>query len=234
MRILYVFPHPDDESFGPALAIAKQKREGHGVHLLTLTRGGATSQRERLGYTVEQMGRVRLGEMQRMAATLGLASLEVLDDPDGGLDDLNPLKLERAVTDHILDTRPSVVVTYACHGISGHRDHLVAHAIVKRVFAAERTAGKDNFLRRLAFFTLLPSQVSEGDRLSGSREDQIDCVIEVGDREIETARAALSCYETYGDVIRDQDPLGRMGRQVGFEIFRERHDPRLDSLTTGL
>ena len=39
MRILYVFPHPDDESFGPARAMATQRRQGHEVYLLTLTGG---------------------------------------------------------------------------------------------------------------------------------------------------------------------------------------------------
>jgi hypothetical protein len=34
LRILYVFPHPDDESFGPARAMAAQKRQGHAVYLL--------------------------------------------------------------------------------------------------------------------------------------------------------------------------------------------------------
>jgi hypothetical protein len=60
MSILYVFPHPDDESFGPALAIARQRRAEKGVHLLTLTRGGATKQRHRLGLSIEEMGEVRL------------------------------------------------------------------------------------------------------------------------------------------------------------------------------
>ena len=45
MTILYVYPHPDDESFGPAGVMHKQRRDGHAVHLLTLTRGGATKQR---------------------------------------------------------------------------------------------------------------------------------------------------------------------------------------------
>ena len=59
MKILYVFPHPDDESFGPARAIAAQVRAGHSVCLLTLTKGGATKERFKLGYTVQQMGDVR-------------------------------------------------------------------------------------------------------------------------------------------------------------------------------
>ncbi|PIT92498.1 MAG: hypothetical protein COU08_02200 [Candidatus Harrisonbacteria bacterium CG10_big_fil_rev_8_21_14_0_10_42_17] len=39
-KFLYIFPHPDDESFGPAQAIAKHIEEGDEVHLLTLTKGG--------------------------------------------------------------------------------------------------------------------------------------------------------------------------------------------------
>ena len=56
MKILYIFPHPDDESFGPANAMSKQRRQGHEVHLLTLTKGGATRQRHKYGYSVEEMG----------------------------------------------------------------------------------------------------------------------------------------------------------------------------------
>ena len=63
MRILYIFPHPDDESFGPALAISKQKRNGDEVFLLTLTKGGATKQRHKYNYSIEEMGKVRKKEM---------------------------------------------------------------------------------------------------------------------------------------------------------------------------
>ncbi len=63
MKILYIFPHPDDESFGPARAMSKQRRQGHEVYLLTLTRGGATKQRFKYGYSIEEMGEVRYREM---------------------------------------------------------------------------------------------------------------------------------------------------------------------------
>jgi LmbE family N-acetylglucosaminyl deacetylase len=55
MRILYIFPHPDDESFGPARAMAAQRRQGHEVYLLMLTRGEATKVRHKFGWTLEQM-----------------------------------------------------------------------------------------------------------------------------------------------------------------------------------
>ncbi|HUO85708.1 MAG TPA: PIG-L family deacetylase [Thermoanaerobaculia bacterium] len=231
MKILYIFPHPDDESFGPALAISRQKREGHQVHLLTLTRGGATRQREKLGLSVEEMGSIRFEEMRRMAEVVGLDSLEVLDFPDGGLAQLNPLKLERVLGDHLRDLRPSVIVTYPWHGISGHPDHLTTHAVVKRVFAAERITGKGTELRRLAFFTLLPTGDCAPKELSVSAEEDVDCLIAVDDADVERAESALASYSTYEEVIREHDPLGRVGRRVAFEIFLERHEPRLGSLT---
>ncbi len=62
--------------------MAKQLRQGHEVFLLTLTRGGATKQRFKYNYTIEEMGSVRFGEMQRVNEVLGLSGMTVLDLPD--------------------------------------------------------------------------------------------------------------------------------------------------------
>lgn len=48
------------------------------------------------------------------------------------------------------------------------------------------------------------------------------------------ARAALSCYATYQQVIRDADPLRRIGSTLFFELFQEQHDPPLPDLFAGL
>ena len=93
MRILYIYPHPDDESFGPATVMSQQRRQGHEVFLLTLTRGGATRQRHKYGYSVEEMGEVRFKEMQQVAEVLDLSELRVLDLPDGGLKEMDPYPL---------------------------------------------------------------------------------------------------------------------------------------------
>lgn len=95
MKLLYIFPHPDDESFGPAGAIHQQIKEGNEVLLLTLTKGGATKVRHRLGLTVEQMGEVREKELLNVKETLGISKMTVLDYEDGGLAKLNPLVLEK-------------------------------------------------------------------------------------------------------------------------------------------
>lgn len=236
MRLLYVFPHPDDESFGPALAIARQRRDGDEVHLLTLTRGGATKQRQRLGLSIEEMGAVRVREMTCVEEVLGLASLTVLDLPDGGLARLVPREVEAPIAAALDRLRPDVLVTYAVHGISGHPDHLVTHAVVKRLFCERRGAPgapvASGAPRRLALFTLLPPEDGQPDpmRLGTSKPEEIGCAIEVGDEEVETARRALACYETYREVIERHDPLARIGRRVVFELFGERHERPLGGL----
>jgi N-acetylglucosamine malate deacetylase 2 len=235
MRILYVFPHPDDESFGPAPAIARQRRAGHEVFLLTMTRGGATKQRHRLGLSVAEMGRVRLAEMECVERILDLSGMTVLDFPDSGLAGMDPRKLEAAVAAHLRKLRPQVVVTYPVHGISGFPDHLVTHAVVKRVHCDLRDREPELPPRRLAFFTVAESDHEEAFRaLTPSSEDEIDVAEEVSDEDVRAGHRALDCYETYQEVTEKADPLGRVGRVLYFELFQESHDPRLPSITSGL
>ena len=226
---LYIFPHPDDESFGPAPLLARQRREGHDVHLLTLTRGEATSQRHRLGYSKEQMAEVRHDEMRGVARALDLTSMEVLAYPDGQLAELNPLELEQTVADHIHRTAPDVVLTYPVHGISGHPDHLVTHAVVKRVAAQLRADGVA-YPRRLAFFTL-PEPSDDADRpehLQHSPAVLIDAVVPVSDEDLARGHDALDCYVTYQNVIEEHQPLRQVTDGVSLELWGEAHDPPLN------
>ncbi len=229
--ILYVFPHPDDECFGPAPTLARQRREGHDVHLLTLTRGEATSQRDRLGYSKEEMGETRYREMQDVAEALDLTSLTVQEYPDGELAELNPLVLEDEIGRHIHRTAPDVVVTYPVHGISGHPDHLVTHAVVKRVVCTLWRDGADH-PNRLAFFTLppAPDDADRPEHLQHSPKPLIDCAIPIADRDLDTGRTALDCYVTYRSVIEEHKPLRSLGDSTSFEVFAETHDPPLSDL----
>lgn len=236
MSILYIFPHPDDESFGPALAIAQQRRNGHAVHLLTLTKGGATKQRLKLGLSVEEMGEVRYREMLDVAKTLDLSSMTVLDLPDSGLKEMDPREIERVVAEYIERIRPEVVVTYAVFGVSGFADHLVIHGIVKRVFLELRDRGA-GYLRRLALFTMDDSNPRLGEsihRLRGSSQEDIDCVVKGTPEDIEALKRALACYRTYQETIANAKVVEVIGESVNFEFFQERFDPPLDDLCAQL
>jgi LmbE family N-acetylglucosaminyl deacetylase len=230
MKILYIFPHPDDESFGPAPVIAKQIREGHEVYLLTLTKGGATKQRHKYGYTVEEMGEVRYKEMLRVEKTLGLNGMNVLDLPDSGLKEMDPREIEKVIREEIQEIKPNVVVTYAVHGISGFHDHLVSHAAVKNVFVEM----KDNasYLKRLALFTVNEETANEQKhfKINFSKDDEIDCIIETSPEDVQKGVRALECYETYKETIKDTNIAEFLNKNAVFEIYLEKHDPKLKDL----
>jgi LmbE family N-acetylglucosaminyl deacetylase len=234
MRILYVFPHPDDESFGAGAALAAQIRQGHRVDLLTLTRGGATRQRHRLGLTIEEMGEVRYREMQAVAEVMGLGGLTVLDLPDSGLKELDPRVVEEAVRRHVLATTPDVLVTYAVHGISGFHDHLVGHAAVKRVFCELRERPEAS-PRRLALYTLVEVPDRDGPfHLNTSQIAEVDAIVETSEADRDVGRRALACYETYRETI---DKVGEdilVPERVYFEFFQENYDPPLPDICGGL
>jgi LmbE family N-acetylglucosaminyl deacetylase len=234
MKILYVYPHPDDESFGPAPVMSKQRREGHEVYLLTLTKGGATKQRHRLGLSVEEMGDVRYEEMHNVARTLDLSGMTILDLPDSGLKELDPRHIEMVVDDEVCQVRPHVIVSYPVHGISGFHDHLIAHAIVKRVFVDLR--GNVPELQRLAFHTITEdaAALSPHFPLSGSTDDEIDCIIEVGEHDVQAGQKALDCYVTFQETIDKSGARESVGRPVVFELFDESHTPPLTDLFAGL
>jgi LmbE family N-acetylglucosaminyl deacetylase len=237
MRILYIFPHPDDESFGPAPVIKQQVDQGHEVFLLTLTRGGATRVRNKLELSVSQMGDIRYQEMLKVQKVLQLKGMTVLDLPDSGLKELDPRKIEEVVEEHIKKIRPEIVVTYPVHGVSGFHDHLVTHAVVKRVYLDLRDQG-EKYLKRLAFITL-PNKVTEpvqsGNFLMKQSDPvEIDCVVMLDSKAKEVLKEALSCYETYREIIERSGVIQTVGDKVYFEIFDEDFNPPLNDLTAEL
>lgn len=236
MKILYVFPHPDDESFGPAPAMSAQIRQGHDVYLLTLTKGEATKQRFRLGVTKKEMGDIRFKEMKCVEKVLGLSGMTVLGFPDGELKHLNPINLEDAIDEHVEKIGADILITYAVHGVSGFHDHLVAHAVVKRVYA-ERKRLKKKMPRRLAFFTRMGEVDLKGKfRLEASKENEIHYVEECSNEDMEKFEQALDCYKTYRQVIQESNVKELTTTQVPFEIFGKPRGFKLqgESITAGL
>ncbi|WP_245001220.1 PIG-L deacetylase family protein [Caldalkalibacillus thermarum] len=237
MNIQYIFPHPDDESFGPAAVMHQQIKAGHRVYLLTLTKGGATKQRHKLGLSIEEMGEIRYKEMLAVKRTLGLHGMTVLDFPDSGLKELDPRILEKAVRTHIEAIQPQVIVTYPVHGISGFHDHLVTHAVVKRVFVELKDQGA-HYLRRLAMLTLpdngQPVFQDGGFRLKHTEHDLIDCIVPLSQEDMDMLVKCLSCYETYQETIKESGVIEKVGDRLYFELYGEDFDPVLTDLTARL
>jgi len=172
-------------------------------------------------------------QMQQVAETLDLTSLTVLEYPDGGLAEQNPLRLEEEVADRFHSIRPDVAITFPDHGITRHSDHLTIHHAVKRVACGLRAEG-NNHPRRLAFVTFPPpsGDLAPPDDLQHSPPERIDCVVPVCTSELEQGRKALEHYVTYQP--DDHRPLKFFADGIPFEIFGESHDPPLLSLLESL
>lgn len=237
MRFLYVFPHPDDESFGPAAAISQQLEQGHEVFLYTLTKGEATKVRFKLGLSKEEMGEVRYREMLEVQKTLGLTGMKVDNFTDSGLKEMDPRILEEALTQHIGEIKPDIIVSYPVHGISGFHDHLVMHAVIKRVYLEMRDNGHD-YPKRLAFITVQDrggeTFQNGGIRFKRSEEELIDCIIQLRDKDIQKMKDCLACYETYKETIEKSGVIQAIGDKVYFEIFAEDLKPPINDLAEGI
>lgn len=237
MKILYIFPHPDDETFGPGPAIHAQSRLGHEVHLLTLTRGEATKVRLKYGYDKAEMGRIRSREMERMAKVLKLSGMVIRDLPDNQLGELNEEDIAVEVRKGIEQIQPDVVVTYPVHGVSGFPDHLVTHRVVKRVYEEMRAEGV-SYLKRLAFFTLCPEfnhQMRDHKfPLKGHSLEEVDCVMRTNDSDRQAFLKALDCYVTYQEVVKASGVKEVVTSEIVFEFHQEDFSPPIPCLTMEL
>jgi LmbE family N-acetylglucosaminyl deacetylase len=240
MKILYIFPHPDDESFGPAAAISAQQRVGHEIYLLTLTKGGATKQRHKHGLSIKQMGEERFKEMLGVEKVLGLKEMTVLDLPDSGLAEMDPREIEKAVRNEIEKIEPDILITYPVHGISGFHDHLVIHAVMKRLYLIMKEEGTD-YLKRLVFFTLSKKDVemnvmnsNKPYHIHHSTEDIIDCKQPVNEDDVKKMQEALRCYKTYEETIDQTGIMDFVTDEISFEFYMEDFDPQVKDIAEGI
>lgn len=136
LRMLGVFAHPDDESFGPGATIARYARQGVEVRILTFTRGERSTVGLSPQFTPEELAREREGELRRACAILGVSALEVLGYPDSGLAGLPLGQLVEEVARRLRSFRPHCVLTFHPNGISGHTDHQTVTRAVELAFEA--------------------------------------------------------------------------------------------------
>jgi LmbE family N-acetylglucosaminyl deacetylase len=126
--------HPDDESgaFGGALLMAHDK--GVETTVVCLTEGAAGSFRGN-ATSNEELAQLRRDEFNAAARLLNLTHAEVLDYPDGKLDQQNFYELTGALVEKIRKYRPQVVLTFGGDGgVNLHRDHTIASLAATAAF----------------------------------------------------------------------------------------------------
>lgn len=125
LRLLAVFPHPDDETFGLGGAIPSLAASGVEVDLICATlgeRGWTGAPEDDPGF--EWMARTREVELREAARHLGIREIHLLGYIDGEVEQAPRAEITGRIAAVIRAVRPQVVVTYAPDGIYGHPDHI--------------------------------------------------------------------------------------------------------------
>ncbi|MGH2516729.1 MAG: PIG-L family deacetylase [Ktedonobacterales bacterium] len=135
-RLMGIWAHPDDESFGMAGSMARATRTGHLVAIVCATRGEEGEIADPALATPENLGEVREGELRRACAAVGVTDVSFLDYRDGHLTEADPNEVVRKVVAHLRRFRPDVVVTFAANGGYGHPDHMAIHRATLAALAA--------------------------------------------------------------------------------------------------
>src|SRR5258708_36153656 len=82
-RLMTIFAHPDDETFGMAGTLARATANGHPVAVVSATRGEAGEIAHAELATKETLGRVREQELRSAMAAVGVTDVHFLDYIDG-------------------------------------------------------------------------------------------------------------------------------------------------------
>ena len=171
-RLLAVFAHPDDESFGVGGTLARYAAEGARVDLICATRGEGGSVGDPPLCRPEELGALRERELRAACAELGVRSLRFLGCVDGRLDSCPWPTLVGEIVAAIRELRPQVVVSFGPDGVSGHPDHV---AVGRAATEAVAAAGDPLAYPEQAAGGLRPWKVARLYHLARSRSTAVCC-----------------------------------------------------------
>lgn len=128
-RLMTIFAHPDDETFGMAGSIARATAAGHPVAIVSATRGEVGEIAHPELATKENLGAVREQELRTAAAAVGVSDVSFLDYMDGRLAEADEHEAVGRIVRQLRRFRPDVIVTFAANGGYGHVDHMAIHRL---------------------------------------------------------------------------------------------------------
>src|SRR5689334_21318319 len=168
--ILVALAHPDDEIFHGGI-LAHLAERGARVTLVCATDGEAGKPHPSVG-PVDELGRLRVEELRRSCARLGIEEPVLLrfhdsarkerqrhDDPHA-LANVDMLDVEAALRPIIADVKPHVVMTFEPHGGYYHPDHVAIHRATTAAFFASGMLNAEAPER--LFYTAMLREVFQG------------------------------------------------------------------------
>lgn len=203
MKAIFVFAHPDDESFSSSGTIARLTKEGVDVKLITATRGEEGMSGEYDVSSKKELGEIREKELRNAAKILGISKIYFLNYFDFTLNKIPLLELVDKVLSIIKKEKPDIVVTFNKEGSSRHPDHITISRAATEAFtqylkvAKKRTSFYHNavpqsFLNKLKKEGLAYNAFGE---IEGDPDDEITTVVDVS-RVIDKKISAIKCHQT--------------------------------------
>ncbi len=130
-KVLFVYPHPDDETFCNAGLIQRLVKMGVNPYVICLTKGEAST----LQYGVsadESLSNVRAEEFTSVMKLLKVENFSIYDFTDGGIE--NEIDAVSKILETIIaNISPDFIFTYEPCGVYGHPDHITLSSLVSEL-----------------------------------------------------------------------------------------------------
>ena len=230
-RVLAIFPHPDDESYGPSgtlYRIARDPDSATAVYIMT--RGEASSMGPQKGLTREQVADLRRGRLEQVDRILGLDALLIGDFPDSGMAHARLEDMAAAIGACLDALRPQVVIAHDARGVNAHPDHIAAHWALRAALA-----GRDTIRLAMLAYNEDLAEAIKPRLLFATPEAEVDCVIDLDTAETDAKQACLDVHEAIV-TLRDDPTDDRLLRPPleRYSFLRESFDPPTNNLFEGL
>jgi LmbE family N-acetylglucosaminyl deacetylase len=128
-NVLFIFPHPDDETLTAGGLIYQLSQIGALTTLLTLTKGEKGTSDAHLDVSLKK---TRTAELYTVAKILGASEVVLKDMGDGELSHQKN-EMKRVVNETLSAGDYDLVVTYDQSGLYGHPDHIALSEVVTEV-----------------------------------------------------------------------------------------------------
>ena len=194
MKVLFVFAHPDDESFSSGGTIVQLKENGATIKLITATKGegGQTNgicKKEDLGIT-------RQKELLNAARVLGIDEIFFLGFRDETLINIPENKLKNIILKILKKEKPDITITFDKNGGSNHPDHKAISQAATKAFMEFSKLSK----KRVALYhTAIPQSYLAKYKKSGLEYKIFGEMIGTPDQDITTV---IDIKNTYSKKIK--------------------------------
>ena len=193
-KVLLVFSHPDDESFGPGGTIALWAKRGHELHLVCATKGEIGN-----NHTNDKTELIREKELKKAAEILGIKKVNFLGYKDGHISNCHIPQLAQKISAKIKQFKPHIIMTFNLNGVSGHLDHVAVANATTSAF------DKTGFAEKLYYYSLPKAYTDTIEDYfihfpDGSEDHEFDEIVNISDV-WDTKIAAMMAHESQKEDI---------------------------------